>query len=62
MQCWPRESESELREIQSKNQEAVVLKIKYKWNREASSEARLLESRVRQGQVANVCPNSLWTS
>lgn len=40
----------------------MVLKIKYKWNREVSSEVKLVESKVRQGQVAGGCPNSLWPS
>lgn len=40
----------------------MVLKIKYKWNKEVSSEVKLVESKVRQGQVADVCPNSLWPS
>lgn len=46
MQCYTGESESELREIYSKNQETVVLKIKHEWNREASGEVRLLEEKV----------------
>ena len=48
MQCQLGDSESELKEIQGKNQEVLIQKIKYKWNQEASNEVRLPESPVRR--------------